>query len=39
MDVATPAGRVLARRLTLTVRPGQGLLFTGPNGSGALSIS
>ena len=38
VDVATPAGRVLARRLTLAVRRGRGLLVTGPNGSGASPV-
>lgn len=35
VDVATPKGKVLARRLSAAVRPGEGLLVTGPNGSGA----
>lgn len=35
VDVATPKGKVLARRLSLAVRRGEGLLVTGPNGSGA----
>lgn len=33
--MATPKGKVLARRLTASVRNGHGLLVTGPNGSGA----
>ena len=36
VDVATPRGKVLARRLTVAVPFDEGLLVTGPNGSGAL---
>ena len=34
--VVTPAGKLLARQLSLVVRPQHSLLITGPNGSGAL---
>ena len=39
VDVATPRGKVLARRLTAAVPFDEGLLVTGPNGSGALPPS
>lgn len=38
VDVATPKGKVLARRLTAAVPFDEGLLVTGPNGSGALLL-
>lgn len=38
MDVVTPAGKVLARQLSLAVQPGHSLLVTGPNGSGKTSV-
>jgi hypothetical protein len=38
VDVATPRGKVLARRLTAAVPFDEGLLVTGPNGSGALPL-
>eukprot|EP00897_Mesotaenium_endlicherianum_P010717 jgi/Mesen1/9674/ME000674S09277 len=38
VDVVTPAGKLLARKLTLRIRPGQSLLVTGPNGSGKSSL-
>jgi len=38
VDVVTPAGKLLARRLAFAVTPGRSLLVTGPNGSGKSSI-
>lgn len=38
VDVVTPTQKLLARKLTATVRPGQSLLVTGPNGSGKSSL-
>ena len=38
VDVVTPAGKLLARRLSVAVAPGRSLLVTGPNGSGKSSI-
>mmetsp|Transcript_38388 Transcript_38388/g.91038 ORF Transcript_38388/g.91038 Transcript_38388/m.91038 type:complete len:1229 (+) Transcript_38388:203-3889(+) len=39
VDVVTPRGGVLARRLSFEVLPGDNLLITGPNGSGKSSIA
>lgn len=36
--MVTPAGKMLARQLSLQVRPGHSLLVTGPNGSGKTSV-
>jgi ABC-type uncharacterized transport system fused permease/ATPase subunit len=38
VDVATPRGKLLARRLTAAVPFDEGLLVTGPNGSGTLLL-
>lgn len=38
VNVVTPAGKMLARQLSLQVRPGHSLLVTGPNGSGKTSV-
>lgn len=38
VDVITPGGKLLARRLSLAVQPGRSLLVTGPNGSGKTSL-
>ncbi|KAL4445411.1 hypothetical protein ABPG77_011236 [Micractinium sp. CCAP 211/92] len=40
VDVVTPVGKLLARKLDLEVQPGPGrsLLVTGPNGSGKTSV-
>ena len=38
VDVVSPAGKLLARRLSFAVSPGKSLLVTGPNGSGKSSI-
>jgi ABC-type protease/lipase transport system fused ATPase/permease subunit len=38
VDVMTPAGKMLARQLSLEVQPGHSLLVTGPNGSGKTSV-
>lgn len=38
VDVVTPAGKMLARQLSLQVQPGHSLLVTGPNGSGKTSV-
>ena len=36
--IVTPAGKLLARQLSLAVRPQHSVLITGPNGSGKSSI-
>ncbi len=38
VDVITPAGKMLARQLTVAVQPGRSLLVSGPNGCGKTSI-
>ncbi|CAI5535931.1 unnamed protein product [Closterium sp. Naga37s-1] len=38
VDVITPAQKLLAHKLSVTVHPGQSLLVTGPNGSGKSSL-
>lgn len=38
VDVITPAGKMLARQLTVAVQPGHSLLVSGPNGCGKTSI-
>lgn len=38
VDILTPSGKVLARRLTFRVDLGTSLLVTGPNGSGKTSL-
>ncbi|KAL5728452.1 ATP-binding cassette sub- D member 1 [Ranunculus cassubicifolius] len=38
VDIITPTQKLLARKLTCNVLPGESLLVTGPNGSGKSSI-
>lgn len=38
VDVVTPGGKILARRLTFQVSQGASLLVTGPNGAGKTSL-
>ena len=38
VDVVTPNGKLLARRLSLLVQQGHSVLVTGPNGSGKSSL-
>ena len=38
VHVVTPQGATLARKLSVAVRKGQGLLITGPNGAGKTAI-
>ncbi|KAJ7521019.1 hypothetical protein O6H91_19G034300 [Diphasiastrum complanatum] len=38
VDILTPSQKMLARRLTFRVQPGQSMLVTGPNGSGKSSL-
>ena len=37
-SIVSPAGKLLARELSLRVRPGHSMLVTGPNGSGKSSV-
>jgi ABC-type uncharacterized transport system fused permease/ATPase subunit len=38
VDVVTPNGKLLARRLSLLIEQGHSVLVTGPNGSGKSSL-
>lgn len=38
VDVVTPTGKLLARRLSLCIEQGRSVLVTGPNGSGKSSL-
>jgi ABC-type cobalamin/Fe3+-siderophores transport system ATPase subunit len=38
VDVVTPDGKLLARRLSLLIEAGHSVLVTGPNGSGKSSL-
>ncbi|XP_024021422.1 ABC transporter D family member 1 isoform X1 [Morus notabilis] len=38
VDIITPAQKLLARKLTCDIVPGESLLVTGPNGSGKSSV-
>ncbi|CAL5222677.1 g5077 [Coccomyxa viridis] len=38
VDVVTPTGKLLARRLSLIIEQGHSVLVTGPNGSGKSSL-
>ena len=38
VDVVTPNGKLLARRLSLLIEEGHSVLVTGPNGSGKSSL-
>ena len=38
VDVVTPTGKLLARRLSLLIEQGHSVLVTGPNGSGKSSL-
>ena len=36
--IVTPTGKLLARELSLRVKPGHSMLVSGPNGSGKSSL-
>ncbi|EFJ22756.1 hypothetical protein SELMODRAFT_232616 [Selaginella moellendorffii] len=38
VDIVTPSQKMLARKLSFRVQPGQSMLITGPNGSGKSSL-
>ncbi|XAR73376.1 Fatty-acyl-CoA-transporting ATPase [Bertholletia excelsa] len=38
VDIVSPAQKLLARKLTCDIKPGESLLVTGPNGSGKSSV-